>query len=628
MNNKIQLLDEETIDKIAAGEVVERPLSVVKELVENAIDATADAITVEIKEGGISFIRVTDNGLGMEPEQIRTAFLRHATSKIRNEKDLSSIRSLGFRGEALSSILAVSMVEVISKTKQNLVGVRYEAEGSVEKSFEEIGAPEGTTFLIRNLFFNVPVRRKFLKSPTTEALYISELMEHMAMSHPDISFKYICNGHEKFHTVGNGDLKEVIYRIYGKEIAEQLIEINQEGNGIHIQGYLGKPILTRSNRNFENFYVNGRYIRSNLISKALEEGYKEYLMQHKFPFAVLHFSLDSSLVDVNVHPTKMEVRFTNETFFYDFVTSAVKAALKVQEMIPEVFLTKEEKTQDVVSHTPEPFEINRLKNYKVDEEERYEVNDGKMQEVLHNPIWNRVFGQTDLKEKKSNDSNHANVIKANEHIIIEKPVQMDVFEEKMLSISSKDEYNILGQIFDTYWVVAFRDKLFIIDQHAAHEKVKYESFVRHFHEKSVPSQMLFPPIILTLSSSEELVLNNYRNVFEELGFEIEAFGGNEYALRSIPTDLYGCDGKELFREITDEISAAPIKGEPQVVKKKIASMACKAAVKGNHSMNRLEMEALIDELLTLENPYHCPHGRPTIITMSKYEIEKKFKRIL
>ncbi len=628
MNREIRVLDESTIDKIAAGEVVERPLSVVKELVENAIDAGANAITVEIKDGGISFIRVTDNGSGIEPEQLKTAFLRHATSKISSVQDLLQVESLGFRGEALSSIAAVSMVEVITKAKQNLTGVRYEMEGTVEKAFEEIGAPEGTTFLVRNLFFNVPVRKKFLKQPATEGSYVSEMMEHMAMSRPDISFKYLCNGQERFHTMGNGDLREVIYRIYGKEITEQLVEINQAGEGIQIQGYLGKPVLTRANRNFEYFYVNGRYINSNILSKAVEEGYKEYLMQHKFPFAVLHLMLDGSMVDVNVHPSKMEVRFTDGAFIYNFIASAVQAALKVKEMIPEVILTPEEKPQHIVVSAPEPFEAERMEKNRVAEEMNYEAQHPKMQDLLQNPVWNRVFGKTDSTETGKNESIHANIIKANEHIIVEKPVQMDLFEEKILSVSAKDEYNILGQIFDTYWLVGFRDKLLIIDQHAAHEKVKYEALIRQFKERSIRSQMLNPPIIVTLNANEEAVLRDYQNIFEGLGFEIEAFGGSEYALRSVPTDLYGCHEKEMFESLLDELSASPFKGNPQVIEEKIASMACKAAVKGNHSMDRKEAEALIDELLNLENPYHCPHGRPTIISMSKYEVEKKFKRIL
>lgn len=625
---EIHVLDENTIDKIAAGEVVERPLSVVKELVENAIDAGADAITVEIKDGGISMIRVTDNGSGIEPFQLKTAFLRHATSKIRTAQDLPLVDSLGFRGEALSSIAAVSMIEVITKTKQNLTGIRYILEGAEEKSFEEIGAPDGSTFLVRNLFFNVPVRRNFLKQPATEGSYVSELMEHMAMSRPDISFKYICNGREHFHTSGNSDLREVIYRVYGKETAEHVVEIDQEGNGIRIQGYLGEPVLTRSNRNFETFFVNGRYIKSDLISKAVEDGYKEYLMQHKFPFAVLHFCLDTQMVDVNVHPAKMEVRFLNGSFFFDFIASAVNASLKVREMIPEVILSGEDKKQPEQEPAPEPFERNRVRENAVREESRYMEENPEMKDFMQNPVWNRIFGNNDSENKVKNESGSANVIKADEHVFVEKPVQMDFFEDKILSPSVKDEYRILGQIFDTYWLVGFRDKLLIIDQHAAHEKVKYEALMKQFREKSVLSQMLNPPIVLTLGAGEELILSEYEEAFKNLGFEVEKFGGNEYVLRSVPVDLYGCSEKEMFTDLLDELSGAPNKDHPGVIEERIATMACKAAVKGNNRMSREEAEQLIDQLLSLENPYHCPHGRPTVITVSKYELEKKFKRIV
>lgn len=629
---QIQVLDSATIDKIAAGEVVERPSSVVKELVENAMDAGATAITVETKEGGIEFLRVTDNGSGIESGQVRNAFLRHATSKIKTADDLMRISSLGFRGEALSSIAAVSKVEVITKTKETLTGVHLVMEGATEKSFEEVGAPEGTTIIVRNLFYNTPVRRKFLKQPATEGSYIAELMEHMALSRPDVSFKLLMNGQVRFHTSGNGDLKEVIYRIYGKEVSNNLTEITSQWEGMEVQGYLGKPVLNRANRNFETYFINGRYIKSQLLAKAIEEGYKEYLMQHKFPFVVLHLKIDTEMVDVNVHPTKMDVRFSDGIQFYEFVTRAVKEALKTKEMIPETFLEETSKQAQHVEmskkSTPEPFEQIRTEQFKVTEEMKYEAEKPKMQDVMQNPIWNRVIGGINSTEVPKNEINHANIIKAKEQIIVEKPVQMDFFEEKMLSIDKKEEYNILGQIFDTYWLVAFRDKLFIVDQHAAHEKVKYEMLIKQYREKRAQTQTLNPPIITTLTAKEEQVLKEYLEVFEGLGFEIEEFGGNEYALRSVPTDLYGCNEKEMFDAVLDELAEGPTTGNLTVVEEKIASMACKAAVKGNNSMTAQDMESLIDQLLTLDNPYNCPHGRPTIISMSKYEIEKKFKRIL
>lgn len=632
---RIEVLDSHTIDKIAAGEVVEKPLSVVKELVENALDSGANAITVEIKGGGIDLIRVTDNGSGIEASQVKQAFMRHATSKIRSVEDLSSVTSLGFRGEALSSISAVAKVEVITKTKDKLTGIHYVLEGAQERVYEEVGAPDGTTFLVRSLFFNTPVRRKFLKQPATEGGYIIELMEHMALSRPDVSFKLMVNGNVRFHTSGNQDLKEVIYRIYGKEVSNYLVQLDEMQEGYRLHGFLGKPSLNRSSRNFETYFVNGRYIRSNVISKGIEEGYRQYLMQHKFPFVVLHLEIPSDQVDVNVHPTKMDVRFTEPERLSSFLADAIYQSLSQKEMIPEVTLIKEEPEEPVSVKvvTPEPFEERRIKQYKVAEEMRYEASQNVAQMAVPSPesksaIWNRVLGTSEDEDEIRELDSHKTVIKASEHILVEKPTQLNLFEEKMLDVSNREQYRILGQIFDTYWIIAFKDKMFIVDQHAAHEKVKYERFMKQFREKSVTSQSLNPPIILSLSGKEEQILEEYKNTFITLGFEVEAFGGNEYALRAVPTDLYGLGEKEMFLEVLDELIENSGLGNFSMVEEKIASMSCKAAVKGNHSMTFAEMEALLDELLTLDNPYNCPHGRPTIISMSKYEIEKKFKRIV
>lgn len=610
----IHVLDSETIDKIAAGEVVERPSSVVKELVENACDAGATAITVEIKDGGIEFIRVTDNGHGMDKAQVRNAFLRHATSKIDNADDLMRISSLGFRGEALSSIAAVSKVELITKTKDSLTGTRLVLEGGVEKEVSEIGAPEGTTFLVRNLFYNTPVRRKFLKLPATEGGYIADLMEHLALSRPDISFKFQMGSQVRFHTTGNGDLKEVIYRIYGREVAASLIPIQLQQNGNKVEGYLGKPVLVRSNRNFEIYFINGRFIRSNLIARALEEGYREYLMQHKFPLCVLHITMDPGQVDVNVHPTKMDVRFSDGMTFCKMLSDGVRDTLKNREMIPDVKLEDEkevkraeraEQIQKQKEHTPEPFEVQRAASHRVMEEANYRAVSeqtkalSSQNEFSKSPVWERV-----------------------------KSEQINLFEEKLLSVDNRSKYRIIGQVFDTYWMVQYEDKLFIIDQHAAHEKVKYERLMKQFREKNVTSQRLMPPVIVSLSAQEEVVLSEYMETFERLGFEIEAFGGKEYALRSVPVDLYGCSEREMFLEVLDELDGGVSRGSFKVVEEKIASMSCKAAVKGNNRLSFAEAQELIDELLTLENPYNCPHGRPTIITMTQYELEKKFKRIV
>lgn len=656
---QIRLLSQNTIDQIAAGEVVERPLSVVKELTENAIDAGADAITVEIKEGGISLIRVTDNGCGIEKDQVKKAFLRHATSKITSIEDLDYIASLGFRGEALSSIAAVAQVEVITKTADELTGIRYAIAGGSEEDAEEIGAPDGTTFIIRNLFYNIPARKKFLKQPQTEGSYVADMMEHLALSHPEISIKFVNNGQVRFHTSGNGNVKEVIYRIYGKEIAASLLLFETEFEGVKVSGFLGKPEQCRSNRNFEIYFVNGRYVRNDVITKAMEEGYRAYLMQHKFPFFVLHFQMDPASVDVNVHPAKMEIRLHKGQVLYEALSQAVKQSLQQTELIPDVKLTDENEETAALFKAPEPFEINRRRQQENEmpglyvEETKEKTNDLTVQEqipgllreesseykissgdgqsvadLLQKISPSKIIGDTQALKTLPADRLHANVIKADDHILVEKPSQLNLFEEKFLSADAREEYQILGQIFDTYWLIAFRDKLFIMDQHAAHEKVKYERLYKELQEKQVSSQMLNPPVILTLTGKEEQLLKEQMTSFEALGFEIEDFGGGSYAIRSMPSDLYGCSEKELFTDILDELAENPMKGSPEVILNKLASMACKAAVKGNNTLSRKEAESLIDELLSLENPYHCPHGRPTIISMSKYEIEKKFKRIV
>lgn len=652
---RINVLDHQTIDKIAAGEVVERPSSVVKELVENAIDAGADAITVEIKDGGTSLIRVTDNGSGIEKTQIGNAFLRHATSKITSADDLTKLVSLGFRGEALASIAAVSMVEMISKTPEDLTGIRYVIEGGVEKEKEEVGAPTGTTILVRNLFYNTPPRKKFLKQPQTEGSYVADLMEHLAMSNPRVSFKFILNGQNKFYTTGNNDLKEIIYRIYGKDISAELIPFQKEFDGMSVAGLLGKPVINRSNRNYEIFYINGRYIRSSLISKAIEEGYREYLMQHKFPFCVLHFQIDTNRIDVNVHPTKMEVRIADGPVFYETVKQAVYETLHTQEMIPKVVLTEERKEKQMVCQSvPEPFEHRRL------EQTSMPVRSAAIQEIYQksrptssaavNPAGSRTAYQQDMAPSASKLNGntlheealydiHAKAPSVTDQTekmpetdrkqpVMGKTEQMELFDDRLLSVKAKEQYEILGQLFETYWLIAYQDKLLIIDQHAAHEKVKYERFMKRFREHSIVSQTMNPPMIVTLSGKEKECYVNHAKDFEALGFIIEEFGGNDYAIRGVPLDLYGYTESEFFYEILDELVDEAVTGTPESIRIRIATMACKAAVKGNTRLSREEMKELIDELLTLDNPYHCPHGRPTIISMSKYEIEKKFKRIV
>jgi len=625
----ITVLDQHTIDKIAAGEVIERPASIVKELVENSIDAGATAVTVEIKEGGISFVRITDNGMGIPKEEVPTAFLRHATSKIKSVEDLLTVQSLGFRGEALSSIAAVCQVELITKTSQGLTGVRYVIEGGKEKSIEDIGAPEGTTFLVRNLFYNTPARKKFLKSAVTEAGYISDLLERLALSHPDISFKFINNNQVKLHTSGNTNLKDIIYGVYGRDIANHLLEIKVEQNDISIKGYIGKPSISRGNRNYENYYINGRYIKSSLISKAIEDAYKPYTMQHKYPFTALHIGMSGELLDVNVHPTKMELRFSNQTELYDLIVESLKTALSNKELIPQVSI--DNKKSEIKANPqfdkkiPEPFEINRL-NKETETTDKNKIE----KPVIHfemdlgvaapKPEEKRVWQSNVIKESNSYQ------VQKKEPPQLEK--QLELFEEKLLTQEATAEHQIVGQIFDTYWIVQFKEKMYMIDQHAAHEKVLFERMLKGMKNKEFTSQQISPPIILTLSMLEETLLKKYMAHFTNLGFAIEAFGGKEYAVSALPANLYGLAQKELLIEILDSLSENMGGVKSEMIDEKIASMSCKAAVKGNNRLSQMEAKKLIEELLTLENPYHCPHGRPTIVSMTRYEIEKKFKRIV
>ena len=671
---EIHVLDDNTIDKIAAGEVVERPSSVVKELVENAMDAGATAITVEIKEGGIEFIRVTDNGGGIDRTQVRNAFLRHATSKISQVTDLQTLQSLGFRGEALSSIAAVSKVEIVTKTAGDMTGIRYCLEGGKETEFEEVGAPDGTTFIVRNLFFNTPVRRKFLKTAMTEGSYITDLLEHLALSKPEISFKYVLNGQTKFFTNGDGDLKAIIYRIFGRDIANEMMPFQIVDQELVLEGFLGKPTLNRANRNFENYFVNGRFVKSKILSKAIEEGYQSYLMQHRYPFCVIHITVPTGDVDVNVHPTKMEVRFSNQNSVYRMIAQNISEFLAAQEMIPEADLGKNEKNTENKPQkieAPEPFERARIQEQLLREESSYNHAGGKAtkheevgQFLFNNKVaYNRAETKKELPEpeedvffednrelpvkqeavpavektsllqkilgaEKEPDRSNTGIIKAKEHIIIEKPEQLNFFDEKILTKEAKEEYRIIGQVFETYWMIEYRDKLLIIDQHAAHEKVKYEQILKKVENHEILSQTLTPPIIISVTPKEADIIQQYNTYFEELGFQIEDFGMNAYAIRGIPYDLFGYEVKDLFETILTEMSENPVRGVPQIIREKIASMACKAAVKGNNYMTYEEADTLIEQLLSLENPYNCPHGRPTIVTMSKYEMEKKFKRIV
>lgn len=620
---QIQVLDQSTINQIAAGEVIERPSSIVKELMENAIDAGATAVTVEIKDGGISFIRVTDNGCGIPKEQIPTAFLRHSTSKIRSASDLATVHSLGFRGEALSSIAAIAQVELITKVPEALTGVSYTIEGGVESSMEEIGAPDGTTFLVRNVFYNTPVRRKFLKTPMTEGSYINELVERMALSHPEVSIRFIQNGQNKLYTTGNGNVKDLIYTIYGREMAANVIPISFETLGLSVNGFLGKPVIARGNRGFENYFINGRYVRSSLIAKAIEAAYKPFMMQHRYPFTVLYLTMDSDRVDVNVHPAKLELRFQDEAALYDTLTNGLGTALEGKEFIPQVELIRETAQEKPVLKAPEPFEKNRLETMRQRQEAQKSPASAK--DPSPAPWQKREEGRAKIPFPPSTK---AAVSEKPSGETVEADGQMTLFQEKLLSEKARSRHKLIGQLFDTYWLIQFEDKLFIMDQHAAHEKVLYEHTMKGLREHKFHSQLVSPPLIISLSKREEDILNRYRASFEKLGYEIESFGGREYAVSAVPANIFGIPQQDMLVELFAQLGE-DLENEPsELIMEKIAGISCKAAVKGNHAMSFQEADALIDQLMTLDNPYACPHGRPTIISMSKYEIEKKFKRIV
>ena len=688
----IHVLDQVTIDKIAAGEVIERPASIVKELVENAIDAGATSVTVEIKDGGISLIRIMDNGCGIPHEEVRSAFLRHSTSKISSVEDLAHISSLGFRGEALSSIAAVTQTELITKTEEEELGTRYVIEGGKEISIEETGAPDGTTFLVRQLFYNVPARRKFLKTPMTEAGHVQDLLMHLALSHPEVAFIFLNNGQEKLRTSGSGELKDVIYDVYGRDVAANLLDIDYEKGGLRITGYLGKPVITRGNRNFENFFVNGRYVKSPMISKSLEDAYRDFTMQHKFPFAVLHFHVDGEQIDVNVHPTKMELRFQRQQDVYNTVFEGVHRRLLEPELIQQAevpdpvasdakegaeartakespFLLKPRTPGNVPAGArpvsrpavpdagkPENSDASESpvvqpaagvaarsgEKNEASQESKEEVRDEdyfirKMRErvmAYHNRASSaEVSDKSGIyrQEEQADRIREAAVYNAQpaEEAVQPKPQQLDLFEENFLKRDVRAEYKLIGQVFDTYWLVQYQDSLYIIDQHAAHERVLYERTLKGMKTREFTSQYLSPPIILSLSMQEAELLKENMDRFARIGFEIEPFGGEEYAVRAVPDNLFGIAKKELLMEMIDDLADGISSSmTPELIDEKVASMSCKAAVKGNNRLSAQEVDALIGELLTLDNPYHCPHGRPTIIAMTKRELEKKFKRIV
>lgn len=673
---QIHVLDQHTINQIAAGEVIERPASVVKELVENAIDAGSNGITVEIKEGGISLIRVTDNGKGIIRDEVKIAFLRHGTSKIKKAEDLLYVNSLGFRGEALSSIAAIAKVELVTKTDGDLTGVRYQIHGGKEVGYEEIGCPEGTTFLVRDLFYNVPARKKFLKSPATEASHIDTLMQRIALSHPNISFKFIHNGQMKLQTSGNGNVKDIIYHIYGREAALSLLPLKAQRETIAVEGFIGKPIFSRGNRGFENYFVNGRFIKNKIITQAIEEAYRTFTMVHKYPFTALNITIDNSLIDVNVHPAKLEVRFRNGEEIFAFLTEVIRKTLTEQELIPDVPIEQTEKKREIILNGTslnrtvengtygifvpktfaEPFEKQRiqqeneflkeyvkpinpysLKNPKVGDrfiESAKDLVDQMIPDKMPNQRNDKQIEEKEELQKIQDSSSLVKTVEPMEYAEIEeKGVQSSepsiIAEEQLTFLEEvvKPKKRLIGQLFKTYWLFEFENQLYILDQHAAHEKVNYERLMKEYKNRQICSQQLAPPILLTLTMQEQTILEEYKSYFKQLGFHIEPFGGNEYRITAVPATLYGMEDKEAFLTLLDSISTDMEITDPEKITDRIATMACKASVKGNQKLSYEEVEALMEQLMTLENPYTCPHGRPTIISMSQTEIEKRFKRI-
>ena len=666
---EIQLLDQATINQIAAGEVIDRPSSVVKELLENAIDAKATAITVEIKDGGISFIRITDNGCGIEKDQVRKAFLRHATSKLHTIDDLLDIGSLGFRGEALSSIAAIAQVELISKPPEAMLGISYQIEDGEEKSLTQIGAPDGTTILVRNLFYHVPARKKFLKTAATEGNYINQLMENMAMLRPDISMRFINGGQNKLYTSGNGRLKDLIYTIYGREISSNVLEINYECPLFAVTGYIGKPIISRGNRTFENYYINGRFVKSRLIAAAIEQAYKPFMMQHRYPFTVLHIKIKPELIDVNVHPAKMEVRFQQENEIYELLAGAIENTLRGKEFIPDVSDDgKAEKKVQEKQKLPEPFEQRRLQamkeiippppaehktqneqkpsaEHKTQSEQKLPRNEEqpKVPSKLSEPVCEykaekkQTIKDSDSKWESASGihkrigqdvSQTVNQMPTQPEQKLEKPEQQTLFTEPLLSEKARIHHRLIGQLFDTYWLIQYGNQLYIMDQHAAHEKVNYERLMEAYRKKERITQFVSPPMVISLTRAEKAILEEFKSEFERIGFTIEPYGGREYAISEIPANLYGINEKDLFLEMLSDLEDRGSMQPSELIASKLASMSCKAAIKGGQKISFKEADALVSQLLTLENPYACPHGRPTIITMTKYELEKKFKRIV
>ena len=651
----IVLLDDLTINKIAAGEVIERPANVVKELVENSIDAGATSICIDVENGGITYIRITDNGKGIAPDDVEIAFERHATSKIRSANDLIKVSTMGFRGEALASIAAIAKVELITKTKDNDIGTRIVVEGGKILLKEECGAPNGTTITIRELFFNTPVRYKFLKKDFTEGGYIEDAVSRIALIHPELSFRMTNNKKEIIRTSGNGDMQSVVYSIYGKDIAQNLVDVNLEYEGIKVTGVAGKPEIARSNRSNQLFYINGRYIKDKILSAATEEAYRTLIPHGKFCFCIINLEMNPELVDVNVHPAKLEVRFSEEGKVFKAVNASIKNALLKQDITKESTVDEEEareETKEEIKETVEEkkkigglFDIFRSKSNVVDFPKKEENLEYKEKDESENKITTLKENEekyyledtqkTMTIEVQNNSVEEKKEIVKEEIVdeetgeIIERKPQENLFENIAIVEEKANipEYKILGVAFKTYILLELDEDVYILDQHAAHERVLYEKVKKNFYKDGGKDiQMLLLPDILELSKRDMRTVRDNIKLFEQSGFALEEFGDNTIKITGVPVICFDMDTKELFMDIIDGIDFTNRTTKQDVEEKFIATVACKAAVKANMALEESEIRGLLDQLLILDNPFTCPHGRPTAIRITKTEIEKKFGR--
>lgn len=622
---KIHILSTEVSEKIAAGEVVERPASVIKELVENSIDAGATLVTVEIKKGGSTYMRVSDNGSGMSGEDAKICFLRHATSKIQTSSDLDAIYTLGFRGEALASIGAVSEVSLYTKRSEDNEGICVTCRGGKILSSAEAGVPDGTSICVENLFFNTPARLKFLKKDATEAGYITDIITRFIFAHPEISFKLIIDGKEKLFSAGDNSLKNAIYTVYGKDYANGTIAVDYEAEGIHVTGLVGKGNISRPKRNYQSFFVNKRYITSKTLIAALEGAYKNQIMIGKFPMAVLNIEINPSLIDINVHPTKLEVKFSDEKSVFNAVYYGTKNALYAIPNVPKIERADSEFKRD----TPKKqLNLSDLAaSLPKDMTKRPETPE-------YNPRVNH-FLKTDKpdfikkKEKEDKPFTAKNITLASPSEKLEPLVAKHESEPEETETVFVDEYfEIVGQLFNSYIIAEKDDEMILLDQHAAHERLKYEELKRDIASKQPMSQLLIEPVIVNVTGGEMTAYRENKEMFDQMGFESEEFGDDAIIIRSAPGDAEMGEIEPLMLELLSQ--SEELKGEliTEKYERLLYTIACKSAVKANMAMSKIEMETLVRNVLRLKNINTCPHGRPIIVTMSKKEIEKEFKRIV